>query len=163
MRARVRVRIARLSMRGLCRSASVRANAARFDTSRRGPRAFDRWTRSSRSRRRRTSRHGAAGGRPAAPGIRGRIPWLALVFVALAIADLYWMLRQADFLAGMSAGDIIGYSLRVTPGIAAILMPAAVLLSHRDSWRRIPTVVFGTILFASVQGSNTVTERKAPT
>ena len=64
------------------------------------------------------ARGGRRGG-PGVPALVGRIPWLALVFVALAIADLYWMLRQADFLAGMSAGDIIGYSLRVTPGIAA--------------------------------------------
>ena len=84
------------------------------------------------------------------------------MFVALAVADLHWMLRQSDFLAGMSAGDIIGYSLRVTPGIAAILMPAAVLASHRDSWRRIPTVVFGTILFASVQGLAVVADPLQP-
>jgi hypothetical protein len=104
------------------------------------------------------------GGRGArsAPAVLRRIPWLALVFVALAVADLYWMLRQADFLAGMSAGDIIGYGLRVTPGTAAILMPAAVLLSHRESWRRIPTVVFGTILFASVQGLAVVADPLQP-
>jgi len=91
-----------------------------------------------------------------------RIPWLALVFVALAVADLYWMLRQSDFLAGMSIGDVVGYALRVTPGIAAILMPAAVLASHRDSWRRIPTVVFGTVLFASVQGLAVVADPLQP-
>ena len=99
---------------------------------------------------------------PGMPAVLRRIPWFALVFIALAVADLYWMLRQADFLAGMSAGDIIGYSLRVTPGIAAILMPAAVLVSHRDSWRRIPTVVFGTILFASVQGLAVVADPLQP-
>jgi hypothetical protein len=104
---------------------------------------------------------GTRGG-PGVAGILRRIPWLALVFVALAVADLYWMLRQSDFLAGMSAGDIIGYGLRVTPGIAAILMPAAVLASHRDSWRRIPTVVFGTILFASVQGLSVVADPLQP-
>jgi hypothetical protein len=91
-------------------------------------------------------------GGPHPTAVLRRIPWLALVFVALAVADLYWILRQSDFLAGMSIGDLIAYGLRVTPGIAAILLPAAVLASHRDSWRRIPTVVFGTILFASVQG-----------
>ena len=91
-----------------------------------------------------------------------RIPWLALVFVALAVADLYWMLRQSDFLAGMSIGDIAGYALRVTPGVAAILMPAAVLASHRDTWRRIPTVVFGTVLFASVQGLAVVADPLQP-
>ena len=101
-------------------------------------------------------------GGPGAPAVLRGIPWLALVFVALAIADLYWMLRQSDFLAGMSAGDIIGYGLRVTPGIAAILMPAAVLASHRDLWRRIPTVVFGTILFASVQGLAVVADPLQP-
>ena len=91
-----------------------------------------------------------------------RIPWLALVFVALAVADLYWMLRQSEFLAGMSIGDVIAYGLRLTPGIVAILLPAAVLLSHRDSWRRIPTVVFGTILFASVQGLVVVADPLQP-
>lgn len=107
-----------------------------------------------------TSR-GTRGGAGAITLLR-RVPWLALVFVALAVADLYWMLRQSDFLAGMSAGDIIGYGLRVTPGIAAILMPAAVLVSHRNSWRRIPTVVFGTILFASVQGLAVVADPLQP-
>ena len=104
---------------------------------------------------------GTRGG-PGAPAVLRRIPWLALVFVALAVADLYWMLRQADFLAGMSVGDVIGYGLRLTPGIAAILLPAAVLASHRDSWRRIPTVVFGTILFASVQGLAVVADPLQP-
>jgi hypothetical protein len=104
---------------------------------------------------------GAHGGPHRRAALR-RIPWLALVFVALAVADLYWMLRQSDFLAGMSIGDVIGYGLRVTPGIAAILMPAAVLASHRDTWRRIPTVVFGTVLFASVQGLAVVADPLQP-
>src|SRR5438034_7783440 len=104
---------------------------------------------------------GTRGG-PHPPAVLRRIPWLALAFVALAIADLYWMLSESDFLAGASIGDFIAYGLRVTPGIAAILLPAAVLASHRDSWRRISTVVFGTILFASVQGLAVVADPLQP-
>jgi hypothetical protein len=107
----------------------------------------------------------ASSGRRGGPGARftlRRIPWLALVFVALAVADLYWMLQQSEFLAGMSVGDVIAYGLRLTPGIVAILLPAAVLMSHRDSWRRIPTVLFGTILFASVQGLAVVADPLQP-
>ena len=55
-------------------------------------------------------------GGPGARFVLRRIPWLALVFVALAVADLYWMLRQSEFLAGMSVGDVIAYGLRLTPG-----------------------------------------------
>ncbi len=86
------------------------------------------------------------------PDILRRLPWLAWLFVALAIADLYWMVQNSGFPADASIGDVIGYVLRLTPGIVAILLPAALLARHPDAARRVPSILFGTILFAAVQG-----------
>jgi hypothetical protein len=51
-----------------------------------------------------------------------------------------------------SASDVVLYVLRITPAVASILLPAALLARHPDAPSRLQTVLFGTILLAAVQG-----------
>ena len=78
-------------------------------------------------------------------------PWAALVFICLAVAYLTWYLLTSGALGQPTLGDVVTHVLRVTPGIAAILLPAALLLHHPDAWARIRVLVVGAVLFASVQ------------
>jgi hypothetical protein len=80
-----------------------------------------------------------------------RPPWASLVFVCLAIAYLTWYVLTSGALGQPNLGDAVTHVLRVTPGIAAILLPAALLLRHPDAWRRIRILVVGAVVFASVQ------------
>jgi hypothetical protein len=52
--------------------------------------------------------------------------------------------------------------LGATPGVASILLPAALLARHRDAWGRLPTILFGTILFAAYQGLVVVADPLQP-
>ena len=90
------------------------------------------------------------GPRPAA-ALRD-VPWSAWVFVVLSIAYLVWFVRGSNVIANPTAADIVVYALRVIPAMAAILLPAALLARHPDATSRLRTVLFGTILFAAVQG-----------
>jgi hypothetical protein len=80
-----------------------------------------------------------------------RPPWAALVFTCLAVAYLTWYVLSSGALDQPNLGDAVTHVLRVTPGLAAILLPAAVLLRHPDAWRRLRILVIGAVLFASVQ------------
>ena len=81
-----------------------------------------------------------------------RIPWPALVFVALAIADIAWYLRTLDLPAGATLAELAVYVLQILPSVAVILLPAALLARHPDAASRARTLLFGTILYAAVQG-----------
>ena len=80
-----------------------------------------------------------------------RPPWAALVFICGAVAYLSWYLLTSGALSQPTLGDAVTHVLRVTPGLAAILLPAALLLRHPDGWRRDRILVVGAALFASVQ------------
>ena len=169
---RTTARTARLSIRGMCGRRGPPSTSASFDTTRtdREPSAMDEtqpqsaddpepWTAAQPEPYPEPSPEPRG---PHLPDVLGRLPWLAWVFVALAIGDLAWMLLTANFPADTSIADVIGYLLRITPGVAAILMPAAVLLRHRAAWRQIPTVLFGAILFAAVQALVIVSDPLQP-
>lgn len=87
---------------------------------------------------------------PPAPAPTGR-RWPALIFVVLAVLDLAWYVYSAGVFVNPTAGDLLVHLLRVTPGLAAILLPAALIGRHPDVWRRIPALLAGAILFAAVQ------------
>jgi hypothetical protein len=78
--------------------------------------------------------------------------WPALIFVALAVLDLAWYIVDSGVFVNPSPGDLLVHLLRVTPGLAAILLPAALIARQPDVGRRAPTLLVGTILFAAVQG-----------
>ena len=87
---------------------------------------------------------------PEAPRPIGR-RWSAIVFVVLAIVDLAWYIASSGVLVNPTPGDLLVHVLRVTPGLAAILLPAALIARHPDVARRIPALLAGAILFAAVQ------------
>src|SRR5690242_1567042 len=96
------------------------------------------------TRRRRTpaSRRVVVPDAPPAPVGRR---WPALIFVVLAVLD-------PGVFVSPSPGDLLVHLLRVTPGLAAILLPAALIARQPDVGRRIPALLVGAILFAAVQG-----------
>ena len=95
---------------------------------------------------------------PHPPGTRGRVPWFAWVFILLAIGDLVWYVRTLGLPASPSISDVAVYALQVIPSVAVILLPAALLIRHRDVPSRARTLLFGTILYALVQGLLILTE-----
>jgi hypothetical protein len=88
---------------------------------------------------------------PHLPDVVGRIPWLAWVFVILAVSYLVWFVRSSNVIANPTAADMVVYVLRIVPAVSAILLPAALLARHPDATSRLRTILFGTILFAVVQ------------
>jgi len=99
---------------------------------------------------------------PHLPDVLGRAPWLAWIFVLLAIGYLVWFVRSSNVVANPSASDVVVYILRLIPSLVAILLPAALLARHPDAMRRAPTLLFGTILFAAVQGMLILAEPLQP-
>ena len=89
---------------------------------------------------------------PHLPDVLGRMPWLAWVFVLLAIGDIASYVRNLNVPAGSSIADFAIYVLQVIPSVAVILLPAALLARHPDAMSRARTLLFGTILYAVVQG-----------
>lgn len=92
-----------------------------------------------------------AGGRHLAYSL-GRIPWLVWAFVLLAIGDAFWYVRNLNLPATASISDVAVYGLQVIPPVIAVLLPAVLLARHPDATSRARTLLFGTILFALVQG-----------
>ncbi len=76
----------------------------------------------------------------------------ALLFLGLAIADLYWALTSQPPDPVSSAIDLANYALQVVPSFVSILLPAILLLRHPDAPSRAPVLLFGTILLAVDQG-----------
>ena len=89
---------------------------------------------------------------PHLPDRFGRLPWLAWVFVLLAIGDIVWYVSRLNAPATMSISDYVVYAMQVIPAVTAILLPAALLARHPDATSRARTLLFGTILYALVQG-----------
>ena len=101
----------------------------------------------------------APAGRPRRPDTAGRLPWLALVFVLLAIGDVVWYLGNLHFAADASISDMVIAVLQIIPSVTAILLPAALLARHPDATSRARTLLLGTILYAVVQGMLILTEQ----
>lgn len=104
------------------------------------------------TRRRRTlaARRAATAEPPPSPAPAGR-RWTAIIFVTLAVLDLAWYVYSAGVFVRATPGDLLVHLLRVTPGLAAILLPAALIARHPEVGRRVPALLAGAILFAAVQ------------
>jgi hypothetical protein len=101
---------------------------------------------------------------PRGPHLPDRVtalPPLVWVFVALAIADLAWLASRVPT-TGVSPFDLVLYGLNIVPSVAAILLPAALLWRHRDAMSRARTLLFGTMLYASVEGLQILSEPLQP-
>lgn len=89
---------------------------------------------------------------PHLPDALGRLPVLAWLFVLLAVADFIWLTVDSNLGAGGSLADVASLASQVIPSVTAILLPAALLARHPDARTRAATLLFGTILYAVVQG-----------
>ena len=78
--------------------------------------------------------------------------WATWIFVILAIGYVAWYVTHLDVKPDASFADFVIYALQAVPAVTAILLPAAVLARHPDAWSRARTLLFGTILYAAVQG-----------
>ena len=78
--------------------------------------------------------------------------WAAWIFVILAIGYIAWYVTHLDVKPAASLADFVVYVLQAVPSATAILLPAAVLARHPDAWSHARTLLFGTILYAAVQG-----------
>lgn len=77
-------------------------------------------------------------------------PLVVALFGALAAADVAWYLVNQP--PDLSAVNLVDYLFELIPAVAAILLPAALLVRHPDVARRAPVLLLGTLLFALVQG-----------
>ena len=82
----------------------------------------------------------------------GGVPWIAWVFILLALGDLAWLIVNARLTAAPDLLEYIDYAIKVVPAVVAVLIPAVVLMRQRDAAARASTLFLGTILFALVQG-----------
>ena len=83
---------------------------------------------------------------------RRSVPWLALVFILLALGETVRVVRDADLGTNHALDYIVAFVLGLAPAIASILLPAALLLRHPNALRVAPALLLGTILVAAVQG-----------
>jgi hypothetical protein len=73
-------------------------------------------------------------------------------FVLLALARLIWFVRETELGPAPGLAVLVGYVGGFVPAVAAILLPAALLLRHPDAATTARTLLVGTILFAAVEG-----------
>ena len=89
---------------------------------------------------------------PHLPDILDRIPYGTLIFCILALARLVWYVREEQLGPAPTLATWIGYVGGLVPAVAAVLLPAALLLRHPDAPTRARSLVLGTILFAAAEG-----------
>jgi hypothetical protein len=82
----------------------------------------------------------------------GSLVVVVLVLIGLAIADVAWYLVNQPPPVDGSITDLIDYVFELMPAVVAILLPAVLLIRHPDAARRAPILLFGTLLYAAVQG-----------
>jgi hypothetical protein len=82
----------------------------------------------------------------------GGVHWIAWVFILFALGDLVWLIVNAQLTAAPDFLEFLDYAIKVVPAIVAVLLPAVLLMRHPDAVTRAPGLLFGTFLFALVQG-----------
>ena len=89
---------------------------------------------------------------PHLPDPLAGIPWGVPVFIALALGEIVWLVANAALGPAPSVEMVVSFGLGVVPSAVVILLPAALLIRHPDAASRAPTLLFGTVLFAAVEG-----------
>ena len=89
---------------------------------------------------------------PHLPDALAGIPWLAWVFIALAIGEIFWLVDNARLGPSPSVELVVSFVLNAISSVAVVLLPAALLSRHPEATARARTLLFGTVLFAAVEG-----------
>lgn len=89
---------------------------------------------------------------PRLPDAPAGIPWLAWVFILLALGEVGWLVANAGLGPNPSVDLVASFVLGAIPSVAVVLLPAALLIRHPDATSRARTLLFGTVLLAAVEG-----------
>ena len=89
---------------------------------------------------------------PHLPDAITRFGALVWGFLLLAVARLIWFVRESPPVAPYDLATIVTYGAAVVPSVVVVLLPAALLLRHRDAPDRARTLLLGTVLFVLVEG-----------
>ena len=89
---------------------------------------------------------------PHLPDALAGIPWLAWVFIALAIGEIFWLVDNARLGPSPSVELVVSFVLNASSSVAVVLLPATLLIRHPEAISRARTLLFGTVLFAVVEG-----------
>jgi FtsH-binding integral membrane protein len=89
---------------------------------------------------------------PHVPDALAQIPYGTLIFGILALARLVWYVRETQLGPAPTLSIWIGYVGGLVPAVAAVLLPAVLLLRHPDAPTRARALLLGTILFAAAEG-----------
>ena len=83
--------------------------------------------------------------------LRNRFHPVASLFIALAIAGGIWYVLNASFGPNSGLADRVAYAIQVVPSVSVFLMPAALLIRHRDATWRARTLLIGLFVVAISQ------------
>jgi hypothetical protein len=89
---------------------------------------------------------------PHLPDTVTRLGALVWAFFLLAVARLIWFVRESPPVAPYDLATIATYGAAIVPSVVVVLLPAALLLRHRDAPDRARTLLLGTVLFVLVEG-----------
>lgn len=89
---------------------------------------------------------------PHLPDALARVSFGAWVFGLLAVARLLWYVRETQLGPISEPPALLAFVSGLVPAVAAVLLPAALLLRHPDAWTSARTLLAGTVLFAAVEG-----------
>ena len=89
---------------------------------------------------------------PHLPDALAGIPWLAWVFIVLALGEIFWLVDNAALGPAPSFEMVVSFVLGAISSVAMVLLPAALLIRHPEATSRARTLLFGTVLLAAVEG-----------
>ena len=89
---------------------------------------------------------------PHLPDALAGIPWLAWVFIVLALGEIFWLVDSAALGPAPSFDRVVSFVLAAVSSVAVVLLPAALLIRHPEATSRARTLLFGTVLLAAVEG-----------
>ena len=89
---------------------------------------------------------------PHLPDALAGIPWLAWVFIVLALGEIFWLVDNAALGPAPSFEMVVSFVLGAISSVAVVLLPAVLLIRHPEATSRARTLLFGTVLLAAVEG-----------
>jgi hypothetical protein len=99
---------------------------------------------------------------PQLPAAFGRIPTLAWIFIVIAVGRL-WIVIDAARLGPAPEPLAVAHVVTVAVGsIAVLLLPAALLIRHREAPRRAPILTLGIVLFALGEALQVLSAKLVP-
>ncbi|MDO8484179.1 MAG: hypothetical protein Q7S35_04470 [Candidatus Limnocylindrales bacterium] len=99
---------------------------------------------------------------PHVPDPLGRIPGLAWIFIVLAVGRMWLLIDSASLGPAPEFLTFANFVMGAIASVAALLLPAVLLIRHPDAASRARTLLLGAILFAVGEGLQVLGERLWP-